>query len=335
MKKAVYIFTNGRLERDQNTIMIKNDYIKKYIPIENTSELYLFGEIDFNTRILDYLSQKGILLHYFNHFGYYSGTIYPREHILSGAVILQQVKFCLDLNKRLEIARKIEIGKTENILNNLKYYNSRGIELKDKIESIKKLENEFSVDNTTINYLMLSEAKIHEIYYSAFDLILKDENFKFEKRTRKPPKNNINSLISFINSIIYIKTLAEIYKTHLDPRIGYLHETNFRRFTLNLDIAEIFKSIIGDRVIFKLVNEKMLNKNNFIRNKNIDGDIISIDENGKKIILNELENKLSTTISYKNMPHKVSYQRLIRLELYKLEKHILGDSEYFPYISKW
>ena len=73
MKKSIYIFSNGLVKREQNTILIENENGKKFIPIENTSEIYLFGEITFNTKILNYLSEKEIILHYFNYYGYYSG----------------------------------------------------------------------------------------------------------------------------------------------------------------------------------------------------------------------------------------------------------------------
>ena len=73
-------------------------------------------------------------------------------------------------------------------------------------------------------------------------------------------------MISFGNSIMYTTTLSEIYKTHLDPRIGYLHSTNFRRFTLSLDVSEIFKPIIIDRVIFTLLGRNMINGDDFEKN---------------------------------------------------------------------
>jgi len=75
--------------------------------------------------------------------------------------------------------------------------------------------------------------------------------------------------------MLYTIVLSEIYKTHMDPRIGYLYETNFRRFTLNLDISEIFKPIIVNRIIFKLLNENIINASNF---KSIDN-IVSITDN--------------------------------------------------------
>ncbi len=330
MKKAVYIFSSGNVKRDENTIFVDTDKTRKYIPIENTSEIYAFGELSFNTKLLNYLSEKEIILHYFNYYGYYSGTIYPRQHLSSGYVIINQVKHYLDISKRLEIAKLIEYGSSGNMLVNLKYYDNRGINLSDKIQKIDNLKNEFNKQNN-INSLMLIEGKIRKFYYSAFSYIIKNSDFKLETRNKRPPKDRINALISFINSIIYTKVLSEIYKTHMDPRIGYLHETNFRRFTLNLDIAEGFKPILGDRTIFKLLNENIITSNDFINYDNM----ISLKENGRKEIMKQLDEKLSTTIKYPGLSHNVSYQRLIRLEIYKLEKHIMGDEYYKPYISKW
>ncbi len=330
MKKSIYVFSNGTIKRDENTILIENENGKKYIPIENTSEIYLFGEIALNTKLLNYLSEKEIILHYFNYYGYYSGSIYPRFHLSSGAVILNQAKYYLDIIKRMELAKLIEKGSAENILVNLKYYKNRGRDLTENIEKIEKLKDSF-ISQKDINSLMLLEANMREIYYSAFNKIINNINFPFERRTRRPPQNNLNSIISFVNSMLYTAVLSEIYKTHMDPRIGYLHETNFRRFTLNLDVSEIFKPIIVDRLIFKLLNENMINENNFNKIENM----VSINDMGRKIIIEELDKKLSTTISYPGIAHKVSYKRLIRLEVYKLEKHILGDKVYEPYKSNW
>lgn len=156
-------------------------------------------------------------------------------------------------------------------------------------------------------------------------------DFVFEKRTKRPPKNQINTLISFGNSILYTTVLSEIYNTHLDPRIGFLHTSNNRRFTLNLDIAEIFKPIIVDRTIFKLVSKNMISSKHF--DKKVGG--ILIKDEGKKIFIQDLEEKLKTTINYKRLGRQVSYRSLIRLELYKLEKHLIGEELYEPFVSQW
>ncbi|MDY6970282.1 MAG: CRISPR-associated endonuclease Cas1, partial [Spirochaetota bacterium] len=149
--------------------------------------------------------------------------------------------------------------------------------------------------------------------------------------SKRPPKDYINALISFANSMIYTGVLSEIYQTHLDPRIGYLHTTNFRRFTLNLDVAEIFKPVIGDRTIFSVLNKNIISENDF--DKDLNG--IMLNEKGKRKFLQHYEERLKQTIKHSKMNKNVSYRRLMRLELYKLEKHLIGEEEYKPFVMDW
>jgi len=96
MKKTVYIFSNGELKRKQNTLYFETeDNKKKYLPVENTGEIQIFGEITINKKLLDFLSQNEIIVHFFNYYGYYSGSFYPREHYNSGEIILKQAEHYL------------------------------------------------------------------------------------------------------------------------------------------------------------------------------------------------------------------------------------------------
>jgi len=130
---------------------------------------------------------------------------------------------------------------------------------------------------------------------------------------------------------MYVAALSEIYRTHLDPRIGFLHATNFRRFTLNLDVAEIFKPIMVDRLIFSLVNKGQIKTRHF--SESAGG--VFLTEKGRKVFIEEWEKRLRTTINHPRLKRKVSYRRLVRLELYKIEKHLLGDESYKPYKAGW
>ena len=154
-------------------------------------------------------------------------------------------------------------GAAKNIRQILKYYLNRGRELAEILEVVEKLFPSIE-SSETIPELMAIEGNIRETYYKAFDTIIDDKDFVFQERTRRPPKNYLNTLISFGNTLAYTVCLSEIYKTHLDPRIGYLHSTNFRRFSLNLDVAEIFKPILVDRIIFSCIAKKMITKKDFV-----------------------------------------------------------------------
>ncbi len=330
MKKSIYIFSNGEIHRKQNTLYFESERGRKYIPVENTAELYIFGEVSINKKLLEFLTQSEIILHFFNHFGYYLGTFYPREHYNSGHMILKQAEFYNDPTKRLELARIFVNGAVANIKHVLNYYLTRGVPINDLLELIQSFENSLSKQQSC-EQLMAIEGNIREQYYKAFDKILKNPEFEFEGRFRQPPTNRLNTLISFGNSLLYVAVLSEIYKTHLDPRIGYLHVTNFRRFTLNLDIAEIFKPIIVDRLIFTLVNKNMINSGHFYT----ESAGIFLNEKGRMIFIQEFDNRLLTTIMYRPIGRQVSYRRLIRLELYKLEKHLLGEKVYEPFVTRW
>ena len=287
MKKTIYLFSDGELKRKDNTIFFESEKGRKYIPVENTDEIYVFGEVDVNKRFLEFITQSMIINHFINYYGYYIGSYYPREHMNSGYMILKQAEHYIDPGKRISIARKFVKGASQNMLQVIRYYRNRGKELTETEDAILELANNIQGCNT-IEELMAIEGNIREYYYGAFDIIIDNPDFVFEKRSKRPPKNYLNTLISFGNSMMYTVALSEIYKTHLDPRIGFLHATNFRRFTLNLDVAEIFKPIIVDRLIFTLVKKNMITEGDF--EKTTKG--ILLTEKGRMVFLQQFEDKL-------------------------------------------
>jgi len=330
MKKAIYVFSSGELHRKQNTLYLEGEAGKKYIPVENTGEIYLFGEVSINKKLLEFLCQSEIILHFFNHYGYYIGSFYPREHYNSGHVILKQAEFYLDPVKRLSLARQFVRGAVDNIRKVLAYYANRDVQVADIQVGIENLAGKIDAQESG-DQLMGIEGNIREWYYRAFDRILSDPDFTFEKRTRQPPRNHLNALISFGNSMLYVAVLREIYKTHLDPRIGYLHSTNFRRFSLNLDVAEVFKPIIVDRIIFSLVNKQMLSAKDF---EDETGGIF-LKEAGRKVFVKEFDERLAATFEHRELNRSVAYRELLRMELYKVEKHLIEDVPYEPFVSRW
>jgi CRISPR-associated protein Cas1 len=329
MKKAVYLFNNGILRRKDNTIYFERENDKKIIPINTISEIHVFGEVDLNKRVLELFTKNKIPLFFYNYYGYYVGAYYPREYLNSGLITLKQAEFYLKEDERIFLAKSFIKGAVENILKNLKYYHKTKDDIKNHVNFIEEKKNEIDLKQD-IPSLMALEGEIRKSYYESFNFILNSENFYFDRRTKRPPDNPLNALISFGNSILYTTVLSQIYRTHLDPRIGYLHETNQRSFSLNLDISEIFKPIIVDRVIFSLVNKGQIKTEHFEE----DIDFSYLNEKGKQIFIKAFEEKLFTTIKYKNLGN-VSYRRLIRLECYKLYKHLLDEEIYQPFIAEW
>lgn len=320
-KKNYYILSEGILKRKENTIYFVSEKGKKPIPINKVYSIYAYGQITFSSQVMSLLSKNGVPIHFFNYYGFYSGSYYPRETLLSGDLLVKQADYYLNIQKRLELAKLFVEGAANNILKVLAYY---------KIENnIKETLSELNSTNK-ITEIMNIEGRIRLEYYSKFDEILPDD-FKMEGRSRQPPKNMINSLISFGNSMMYSTVLTELYNTQLNPTISYLHEPSERRFSLSLDLSEIFKPIFVDRLIFYRVNKRMLSKKDF----NEDLNCCLLNDKGRNKFIKEYNKRLEKTIKHKKLKKNVSYQRLIRLEAYKLKKHILGIEKYDPFVSWW
>lgn len=331
MKKSLYLTSSGTLSRSQNTLCLElEDRQKRYFPIEQVQEIHMFGEFDLNKRLLEFLSQKGILVHFYNYYDYYVGTYYPREHNNSGYLTLKQAEHYLDESKRLDLARRFVQGAIQNLQKVLRYYANRGKAVQEAEQALLE-QAERLPEATDIPALMQVEGKVREVYYSAFDLILENPDFAFGSRTRRPPANRLNAMLSFGNSLMYTTALSEIYRTHLDPRIGFLHATNFRRFTLNLDVAEIFKPVLVDRTVLALIQKGEIRASHF--EEQLGG--IYLNDEGRKRFLQAWEERLQSTFQHRSLKRSVSYRTAIRLDLYKLEKHLIGEKPYEPFKARW
>ena len=302
---------------------------KRVIPVEDVDAIWSFQELDLNARVLNFLAQKKIPVHFFNYYGFYTGSFYPREYLQAGFLLVKQVRHYSSNLKRLRISRELIGAALHNILRNLRYRDLRGIDLLAETEAVQtevlRLESV-----KTINELMACEGRARAAYYQAFEKIIK-RDVEFKKRVRRPPDNMVNALISFTNGLVYSSVLTQIYRSQLDPTISFLHEPGFRRFSLALDLAEVFKPILADRLVFRLFNNGQLSEKHFAQDLNC----CYLKDSGRKTVLREWDARLNTTIEHRRLKRKVSYERLIRLECYKLVKHLTDVEEYKGFRAWW
>jgi len=334
MKKTYYLFNPGRLGRKDNTLKFTpvnedgRELEPKYLPVEATEELYVFGALDANSALYNFLGKNNIAVHFFDYYENYCGSFMPRDQLLSGRMILSQVAHHTDNKKRMVIAQKLIDGASFNMIKNLKYYNNRGKDLEPIIESIEKYRQTIDITKET-DELMGIEGNIRQMYYEAFQLIIND--FEMGNRTKQPPQNEVNALISFGNMMCYSQCLRAIHQTQLNPTISYLHSPGERRYSLALDLAEIFKPLLVDRVIFKVLNKREIQEKHFDKKLNK----CLLNESGKKIFVQSFEERLGETIKHRNLKRSVSYKHIMKLECYKLSKHLLNIEEYKPFKMWW
>ncbi len=338
MKRTYYLFNPGTLQRKDNTLRFtpieddgngkEHDGQPRYLPVEDISEFYAFGSLNANSSLYNFLGQNDIAVHFFDYYENYTGSFMPRDGLLSGKMILAQTKHYQTKKKRVALARKFVEGAAFNMIKNLKYYNTRGKDLDKLIERIEKYISQL-ITAVEVDQIMGLEGNIRQTYYEGFDLIIND--FNMEGRSKQPPRNEVNALISFGNMMCYSQCLRAIHQTQLNPTISYLHTPGERRYSLSLDISEIFKPILVDRVIFKLLNKRELQEKHFDTKLNR----CLLNPGGKKIFVKAFEERLTETIQHRSLKRNVSYRHLIRLECYKLSKHLLDMEEYKPFKMWW
>ena len=319
----------GELTRKDNSLCFRKDGKNVYIPIENTKEIYCLNEVSINTKLLDFLSSNHVVLHFFNYYEGYSGTFYPRNQYNSGRLLVKQV-IAYEEN-RLYIAKKIVNGIGTNIYEVLyHYYKHDKKEVKAVVDWIREDFYNRVEAAATISELMSVEGEVWGKFYTTFQYFL-PEDFIMNKRVKRPPDNPINALISFGNTLLYTKTISAIYRTHLDQRISFLHEPSEGRFSLSLDMCEVFKPVIVYRTIFELVNNRKLQvEKHFDKRVNY----CLLNEDGRKIFIEAFEARMESVFYHEKLKRKVSYRTAIKLDCYKLIKFILEGQDFVPFSIK-
>lgn len=218
---------------------------------------------------------------------------------------------------------------THNMRANIRYYGRRRSDQTLKATERKLTDVIIAMNEArTVEDLMLTEARGRQEYYKAFPIIIANEDFAFTGRTKRPPRDAINSLISFGNTILYNRIASEIHKSKLDIRISFLHSANNRKESLNLDLAELFKPVVVDRAIFTTINRGELDCREHFEENPDDGGIY-LNSEGKQIFLRNFDVKLFQKVTVKG--NNTTYDALIKNEIRKLQRHIEQDEKYTAY----
>ena len=180
MKQSFYVYNNGDLKRKDNTLRFTSyEGEKRDIPIERISDIYVMSEMTINTAFINYISQYGIPMHFFNYYNFYTGSYYPKESLLAGQLLVKQVEHYTQSEKRIVIARKFIEAAVDNIYRNLRYYNSRGKDVSEYMKEIDYLRRKIPKCEC-IEELMGIEGNVRRQYYASWNVIVNQE-INFEK----------------------------------------------------------------------------------------------------------------------------------------------------------
>jgi len=323
--ETLYLLAGTKMSRRDNTIRIAPKEGKaRNFPVESLKNIVVTGVSQFNSELMSFLGKQGVRLSFLDYYGHFSASLESANPHASGSVHLAQAQNILDIEKRLAFGKLIMGAGIQNIIGNLRYYAYRGkTVLKPPIEEIQKHRNNL-LEAKSIEQMMGCEGMARQTYYAAWKLI--NPALTIQKRIKRPPRDRINSLISFCNGLVYSACKNELSKTHLDLTLSFVHAPTQTRASLSLDLAEIFKPVVADKIIFNMVNHKMFGDGDFNETEGM----CLLTESGRRKVVDAFRDKMDR----EEISELRGYRALILRECFRIQAHILGMEKYIPYVHK-
>ncbi|HFI0254640.1 TPA: CRISPR-associated endonuclease Cas1 [Streptococcus suis] len=325
------IISDGILTQRQWNLLFDSERGKVHLPTNVVDYLNVYSDVVIDSRVIEILSQRGIRVNVMDKFGEKIACIEPAEKRFDVSVAMKQLEVYASDHLRLLVATEMEKSILHNMRSVLRYYASRreDAQLVQEIEVLTAILKNLSTARS-INDLLMMEARGRQSYFRAYSSIVQDGDFHFVKRSRRPPKDAINAMISFGNTFLYNYISSLIHRSPLDIRFSFLHSANRREESLQLDIADIFKPILVDRTIFSLINRQEIRLDKHFEVVNLhDEEGIYLNAQGKRIFLRALKEKLRTVITLHG--RRVRYSGVIRAEIYKLHSFLVNGDKYKGY----
>lgn len=251
--ETLIITGDCELSQKESTIRIKTGGGSRSVPVADVRHLVLMSDGRVSTKLLCLFGRHGIRLSVFDFHGWYKGSWEPIEKTMSGDVCLRQAAAVLDEDWKMSIACAIVETAAHNMERNLAYYAYRGnSDVARAVTRLSSMRSKFE-GMEEIDRLMGAEGMFRREYLAVWPAI--DAGLDFGPRKKRPPNNEINCLMSFLNGLCYATMRHEIFKTYLNETLSFLHVPSSGRSSLSLDLAEIFKPVLTDRLIIRMVRK--------------------------------------------------------------------------------
>jgi len=323
-RRRIDLISDGILRQKDLTLLFDTDEADTLLPAASTDVINVYSNVIFDSRALQVAMKNGVCVNLFNQEGRLIGSFRPNVPLKAPQVTHGQLMAYYNEKQRLRLAKEFVLASIHNTNLVIRYYRKQTPEaLYDAaLEALEAIKSAVKSAGDP-QELMLLEARARAAYYGCYDLFIQRSDFQFEKRTRRPPQNEVNALLSFGNAVLYNYIATEIEKTPLDVRVGFLHATTNRPRSLNLDVAEIFKPLIVDRTVFTLINRKELQASHFVRSEK---GSVSLTPDGKEILLQALYKKFDTELTDRSGSR--SYRQIITDEVRQLVRHFRHGDKY-------
>jgi len=325
MMETLHITRPCGLSQDEKTVYVEMPEGRKHFPVETLNHIVIWADATFTTKFLACCSKAGVRISFFDHYGWFRGSFEPEKNNLSGRVIQAQCA-AIESDKRLRIAKKMVAGSLANAIRMLKKRFARNVANADALRNGLFRLDCFEIairEAKTIPELMGVEGQWRAFYYGLWPAV--HEDLDFGTRVRRPPNNKVNCLLSFLNGLVYATTKNQIKKTHMSDLLSFLHSTAPNgRSSLSLDLAEIYKPILADRLIFRIIGLGQHNNSWFDQQ----GGVCLLTEKGRKELV-QMFTEEAETVSQGG-----SWRSHILADAYGLERELFDVEPWTPFLLK-
>lgn len=316
-----------------NRIKIKQkDNSSRSLPIETIEGISIFGNVQLTTQCISECLRRGIVVSIYSNNGSYFGRIESTGHINTARQRMQDKLYNSTFS--LELGKRLLRGKVKNqqvILS--RYSREKSIDISEESKMIKICYNKMDCAKS-IEQLMGFEGKAASSYFKGLSKLV-DGEFKFEGRSKRPPKDAFNSMLSLGYSILMNEIYGIIESRGLNPYFGFVHQDKEKHPTLASDLMEEWRPVIVDSVVMSLVNGHEIRREHFKTDNEMPG--VYLTNEGMKIFINKLRRKMQTSCKYLiYIDYSVSFRRAMDLQVMQLVKAIEDNNFelYYPMIIR-
>jgi CRISPR-associated protein Cas1 len=297
--------------------------------IREISKVCLYGGAEITTPAMVELMQRNVPVLHFSHGGWFLGICQGMSH-KNVLLRIKQFSWAGDEEKSLSIARKIVAAKIENSRIRLRRYDPEG--RSQVLESLASLAKD--AENASSRQSLLGiEGAAAAAYFSRFSSLLKADpgDFSFEGRNKRPPRDPVNSVLSYLYGVLTKELFTTVQAAGFEPYLGFYHQPRYGRPALALDMMEEFRPVIADATALLLFNNEELTAKDFIKS----GIGISIMPEAKRKVIAAYEHRMQTEVTHPIFGYKVSYRRVLEVQSRLLARVLSGELKEYPaFISR-
>ncbi len=323
-------------ERETFVVEVNNEKVFQ-APVHSIENIVCFGFKALSPALMAFCAENNVGISYLSEYGKFLARVQGAQH---GNVLLRKAQYAISDNEQesLKIARPIIAAKVANYRNLLQRHqrnhpdtasdslDSAAAVMGNRLNDIEKV--------MTLDGLRGYEGECANTYFSVLSslIIVQQEDFLFTQRSKRPPLDPTNALLSFLYAILANDVRSAVETVGLDPQVGFLHQLRSGRPSLALDIMEEFRAYLGDRIVLNLINLKQVTKKDFeIR----ESGEVRMSDDARKTVLTAYQKRKQEEITHPFLDEKMTIGLLPHIQAQLLARYIRGDiPEYPPFYMK-